>query len=209
MDINANYKDLWQNKEDAYRILNFDEPIVIFMDGKAVTNNHKRFPMLGKENNFAKRLMECGEAFIKEINIDAILYAGIDELSIIVLNPKDMIYYFGVGDNIDYISTIFIQKFIERFWEYYKCYFKNITYNIKEENISRYLQYRKDVCYSGGLWYIAKEYLPKDKYRGLDFDEMIELLKKENLWDVFLKEDYIHEGYMKKIKKDEFYVLNL
>ena len=208
MTINDKYKDLWELKENTYLHINPDMPIVIFMDGRNVTNNHKGFPMLG-DHNYTQCLIECGTELVREINTTAIIYAALDEISFIFYDTKDIIQYFGVDDNANYLCTLFMQRFIKKFWNYFGNFFKNTIYNIPSEDISRYLAYRKEICYSGGLWYIAKEFLSKEKYRGLALPEMERLLKKENLWDTFISTDYLYKGYEYEYKKDDYSVVDI
>ena len=199
MDINEKYKDLWQLKEDTYRTIDFDMPLIIYMDGKHITSNHKKYNLL-KIPNFSNDLIDSAEKTCLKLHLSAELYAGIDELALIIREPS-ILKEFDVGDNANYINLIFMQHFLKIFWEKYpEVVFKSTIFNISNENISRYIEYRKEICYSGALWYIAKEYLPKEDYKELTAStDMENLLKERNLWQYFEENTQLRSGIYKSV----------
>ncbi len=197
MNINEKYQDLWQLKEDTYRSIDYNKPLIIYLDGKHVTNNHKDYNLL-ETPNFTNRLIETAEKICIKLHLEAELYAGIDELSIIIKNPYPL-KKLDVGDNANYIDLIFIQYFIKDFF-YPEVVFKSTIFNISIDDIPRFIHYRKDICLSGALWYIAKEHLPKDEYRELNENsDMENLLKNRGLWEIFEENKQLREGIYKSI----------
>lgn len=199
MDINEKYKDLWQLKEDTYRTINFDSPLIIYMDGKHITNNHKDYNLF-KVPNFTNHLIESAERICKKLHLEAELYAGIDELTVIIRDPYPL-KKLDVGDNANYIDLIFIQHFIKDFGiKYPEVVFKSTIFNIQTQDIPRYLRYRKEICLSGALWYLAKEHLSKKEYRDLtENTDMENLLKDKGLWEEFDNNKQLREGIFKSV----------
>lgn len=199
MNINDKYKDLWQLKEDTYKVIDFNMPIIIYMDGKHITSNHKDYNML-KTPNFTNDLIDSAEKTCKKLHLSADLYAGIDELAIIIREPH-ILKEFDVGDNANYINLIFMQHFLKFFWKTHpEVIFKSTIFNISNENIPRYIEYRREICYSGALWYIAKEYLSKEEYKELSVvTDMEKLLKDKNLWTYFDENKQLRSGILKSV----------
>lgn len=199
MDINEKYRDLWQLKEDTYRTLDLNKPIVIYMDGKHITTNHADYNML-KTPNFTNDLMDSADKTCKKLHISAELYAGLDELAVVIREPS-ILKQFDVGDNANYIDLIFMQHFLKFFWEKYpEVVFKSTVFNIADIDIPRYFEYRKEICYSGALWYIAKEYLSKDEYKALtQLTDMEELLKEKDLWKYFTENKQLSTGIRRSV----------
>lgn len=199
MDINEKYKDLWQIKEDTYRTIDLEKPLIIYMDGKHITTDHANYNFL-KTPNFTNFLIDSAEKTCKKLHLEAELFAGIDELAVIIEDPI-VLKKLDVGDNAHYIDLIFMQHFIKFFWEKYPdTVFKSTIFNLPKEDIGRYVQYRKEICKSGALWYIAKEHLSKEEYKELtQITDMEKLLKNKGYWEEFKENKQLREGIVKHV----------
>lgn len=198
--ISKKYSDLFNLKDENYGTLSEDKCVVFFIDGKNVTKNHKDYPMLGTAN-FTKCLFECAKRVVRDINTSALIYAAIDELTIIFTNPSDVFSYFGVGGSTSCICGLLVQRIFCDFQLFYKCYFKPVVFQLNECDIKRWISYRKEVCNIIGVYYIAKEYLPKNLYRDKDLPDVLNLLREHDLIRVISSNRYICDGYYSGQKK--------
>lgn len=197
--IQEKYKDLWMIKENSYGEIKMDDALVIFLDGKNITKNHSKYPMLGK-NNFTEMMMFYGYDLVKEINADAVIYASIDEISFIFKSPEQLMKFYN-DDSRSCLEALFIQDFVERFWKYKKAYFKCTLFNIQSEHIDKWVSFRRAVGDNVGLTYVLKEKLPKQLYHDCSRAELESLLITSGLTDFCTENSYIRNGYYKEHSK--------
>lgn len=197
-NIKNKYYDLWKVKDESYGEIEDKKPVVIFLDGKNVTKYHDKYPMIGKYN-FTEMMMHYGYELVKEIGADAVIYASLDEISFIFSDTDKLIHYIK-DDSRSCIGSLFVQKFVEKFWKYKKAYFKSTVFNIDSENIGEWIEFRKAVGDNTGLMYVAKEYLPIDLYKDKSGIELEHLLRETGLDSVCKKNKYIREGYYKEYR---------
>lgn len=196
------YHDIWEMKDNNYRRLDLSKSAVIFMDCKDVTGDHVHYHLMN-EHPVYKTMVDCAYRIAEDANLDCTIYGGIDEVSVIFSDPQQLYDYFRVDDCADYILTLYMQRFLKLFWEYYPdIYIKNTLFSIPAEHTERFLAYRKEICHSGALFYQAKEHLDKNLYRGPDFtiEQMEELLKNHGLYDEVITNDLFYNG-IKKVYK--------
>lgn len=164
------------------------------MDGRGVTKNHIEFPMLGK-GNFTEHVADIGLEVVRNLNTDTIIYAGTDEVSFIFKDPRQLIRAFDLDNNASNLCVLFAQRFVERFWEYKKVYFKATIFNIEQSDISKWISFRKEVNENVALMYIAKERLPKEIYSNADRNEVVKVLKDNNL--INKENEDLRKGYIR------------
>lgn len=199
--ISEKYHDLWELKDKSYGKLDENKSIVIFLDGKDVTKNHKKYPMIG-DANFTECMFECCKSVIRDINADAIIYAAIDELTVIFTNPVDVFKFFGVDGSASCICGLFTQRLVKRFWDFYECFFKPVIFQMDTSFIDRWITYRREICNIIGIYYVAKEFLPKGSYKDKDLSDVLTLLRKHNLTSVISSNRYICDGCYYRFEKD-------
>lgn len=184
-DINEKFKDV---RETEYRKLSKVDPVLIVLDGKNVTKHHDRYPLL-KENTFTEVIFTIGKEIVKDLNLNAHIYAMTDEINFIFTESDEFIKFFKVDGSAEYILSLFLQRFLKRFWSYYpEVFLKASISNVTKDKIARYIQFRKEICYDNALFYIAKEFLSSKEYYGKSTKEVEDLLKGKKLF--YLINDY-------------------
>lgn len=177
--LNQKYKDVWDND---YPKIDPIFPILIHLDGKKVTRNHKKYNMMSEENNFTQILFDCGKKLFEELSLKGHIYAATDEISFIIENTEQLVHHFKVGNSSEYILAMFFQKYLKLFWEFFpEVYLKPSITNIYSNKIERYLEFRKEVCYDNAVIYIAKEFLSPPDYTEKRQKEILNVLKERDL----------------------------
>lgn len=188
-NINDKYPDLYRIKEYSYGTLNVKDPVIVFMDGIGITRNHKKYNMLNKDG-FIKYLSKSALKMMSLINIDAVSYISMDEVSFVFYDTEKFIKYFEMDNVLSYIESVFLQKFCRIFHKYYpEVDFKMTMFNITENDIPRWIQYRKDICTCNAEVYVAKEFLPKHPWKQISSECILNLLKENNLYDSVLMQN--------------------
>ncbi|MCC2255557.1 hypothetical protein LKD70_14225 [Ruminococcus sp. CLA-AA-H200] len=179
------YSDLFELKEQNFHRLDQGKATVIFLDCQGITKNHKDYKLMDKDPIY-RIMADCAYNVAEDIQSTCIIYAGVDEASIIFRDVADLYNAFQMGDCADYVLSLFMQRFLKYFWEKYpNIYVKGTIFNLPTKDIQRYINYRHDVCRAVAMFYMAKEYLPKELYSQLEFAEesIKELLMEHGLYD--------------------------
>ena len=183
--IHEEYKDLWERKEKNFKRVQMDQGIVLFLDCKDVTRNHKKYHMLDRDPIY-RHMADSAYHVAQETDLSCLIYSAVDETSVIFQDPKDLIGYFRVGNCLDYILSLYTQRFLKYFWkDYPEIFVKATAFPLPEDEIGRYLTWRESVCCAVAETYVAKEYLPASRYAGIPFGDhaMQTLLEEEGLYD--------------------------
>lgn len=200
-DVSKKFNDL---REINYPVILPDTPVIILLDGKNVTKNHEQFPLLSNEDNFTRNIFNIGKSIVDSMGFTSTVYAMTDEISFLFKKPHELIKYFNVGNGSEYILSLFFQTFLKEFWNIYpSVYMKACMFSLPEENMERYLQFRKELCYDNGVFYVAKEFLDSKEYYGCSTTYVEGLLKEKGLYHYLedypvLRDGLLHESYSKR-----------
>lgn len=203
---NEKYKDLWEQKEKSFKRVQMDQGIVLFLDCKDVTRDHKKYRLIDRDPIY-RHMADSAYHVAQETDLTCLIYSAVDETSVIFQDPMDLIGYFRVGDCLDYILSLYTQRFLKYFWkDYPEIFVKATAFPLPEGEIDRYLAWRKGVCHAVAETYIAKEYLPASKYAGIPFgdDAMKTLLKEEGLYSKLGQNQAFLYGIRKKYETKSF-----
>ena len=199
------YNDLWELKENHFHRVHPDKAAVIFLDCKDVTRNHKHYDLLERDPIY-RFLSNAAFNVAKDTQLSCTIYAAVDEVSILFPDVQWLMGYFRVGDCTDYILSLYMQRFLKHFWkDYPEILLKGTLFPLPLEDIDRYMKYRQEVCKAVSMFYVAKENLPPEKYRGLPFEvkPIRELLIKENLYQILQEYKEFFEGIRIDYRADE------
>lgn len=198
------YKDLWELKENNFHRLELQKAAVLFMDCKDVTADHQRYQLMGKDPVY-RVMADCARQVSQKENLSCMIYAGIDEASVVFPDSRQLYDRFRVDDCADYVLSLFTQRFLKLFWKIYpKIYVKSTIFPLSIPDIGRYLSYRKEVCQTVAAFYQAKEHLPSALYRDLPFakEPVCKLLMEYDLYDTLVKNRSFYNGILVKCEPD-------
>ena len=199
------YKDLWELKEEHFHRIHPDKAVLIFLDCKDVTRNHRKYNLLERDPVY-RFLSNAAYNVAMDTQLSCAIYAAVDEVSIIFPEVQWLMGYFRVGDCAGYILSLYMQRFLKHFWrDYPEIYLKGTLFQLPSKDIDRYLKYRQEVCKAVSMFYVAKENLPSEKYRGIPFDvdSIKELLLKEDLYQILYRHRDFFVGIRKNYTADE------
>lgn len=172
-------KSYFKQIEQAQRFhLSDHSPIVIRLDGKDVTKNHKKYPLMRK-NGFTESIMNAAKEITKDCN--CIYFAMLDEVNIIFHDPVQFIEREADDDQM-YGAVMFLQCFLDKV----KCAYPEVRFNISVFNIKagteqKYITYRREFCKVASIVYVAKEYLEKEEYSHRDVRAVLQVLREKHL----------------------------
>ena len=176
-------------KLKSYKYLDENKPICIFLDGKDVTKHHEQYLML-KEDGFTKKVFESAKKIVR----NAYVYATMDEVSIIYTNPHEFLKDFHDSNSI-YCGVIVLEKFLQKFWsENEKTFFSLSVFNLDENDIEDYLEYRKKLGRQTAITWQAKEHLPRGMYHRCSVEEIEKRVKEGGFFEELTNHPYILEG---------------
>ena len=163
-------------KKENYHFIDLNKPLVVVLDGKAVTRNHGKYPMIGYKS-FTRLIHRIGKRITA--GKDCIIYSMLDEISFVFPDPSVVLDEYD-DNNEAYFQAMFLQDFLEQLWKYYPgTRFSIFTFSIEKEQSEDYIKERKEMCYSGALFWYAKEFVSKDIYRDMELPELENYLKKK------------------------------
>lgn len=192
----SEWDDLYKLREESFSKLKPDLHTVIFMDGRGVTGNHKRYNLFERDPIYLIMANTAWE-IAERRNLDCTIYAASDECSIIFPNTKQLCDSFQMGDCGDYVLSLYVQIFLKLFWtKYPDILFKSTIFQHTEQEARRYLEYRKAICQHNALWWQAKEHLKKSDYVavGEDTQRMVNLLKEHGLYEPLIANSDFYDG---------------
>lgn len=174
MEIWEKYIDLWEKKEQSRPPISGNKPIIFFMDGQKVTRTHPEWMP-----EMPERMATAAAKIIDHWKIDCIIYAFLDEISVILTNPRQVMKQFQLDRVASHLRELFLQRLLPELQALYPgMIFWIDVYEIDSKDVSRYLTYRKEFCQSGAVFYYAKKYLPKAEYSNRPLSEVEQLLKE-------------------------------
>lgn len=160
--------------------INEDKPLVVFLDGRGITGNHETFNLM--TGVFQRAMVEAalGAAGGEE----CLIYAALDEVSMIFPKPKDIISHLEYKTNDEVIATI-LQDFVSVFWKKFGDYvrFHGYVFNLEDGDEEDYVKWRYRRSRHAIYTYAAKENHVYADYGKMTEEEMKELLKKNYLWE--------------------------
>ena len=160
--------------------INEDKPLVVFLDGRGITGNHKTFNLM--TGAFQKAMVKAalGAAGGEE----CLVYATLDEVSMIFPKPKNIISHLEYKTNDEVIATI-LQDFVSVFWKKFGDYvrFHGYVFNLEDGDEEDYVKWRYRRSRHAIYTYTAKENHVYADYGKMTEEEMKELLKKNYLWE--------------------------
>lgn len=189
-----------QKEEKASRIyFNNNDPVCIRFDGKNITKDHKHYP-LTTINGFTH------QAFLSAQNVlgtqSGIIYAGLDEVSVIFTDPA--IFWCQFDDrNKDYAMGLLLQTFVKSFYKYYpEVYFGTSMFTVKDPLF--YLHTKQALNSNNSIVYIAKDFLSVDKYHNVPTDDILKNLNRYAPEAVawMMENPWFQDGYCKVVKND-------
>lgn len=173
MEIWEKYIDLWEKKEQSRPPISGNKPVIFFLDGQKVTRTHPEWML-----EMPERMATAAAKIIDHWKIDCIIYAFLDEISVILSNPRQAMKQFQLNREANHLRELFLQRLLPELQTLYPgMIFWIDVYEIDPKDVSRYLAYRKEFCYSGAVFYYAKRYLPKAEYSNRPLAEVEQLLK--------------------------------
>lgn len=187
-----------QSKNKQFKMLNQEKATIIFMDGHNVTKNHERYRLMGKDPVYRdmldtvvevlKRRRLCEHAPVRLLQIpdyarSPVIYAAMDECSVVFPNTKKFADAFGMGDCGDYVLAMFLEDFLKIFWQQYPLMRVKATIFQEERlRVKDYLAERIRLCEENALAWVCKDRLPVAEYMGKTPEEMAALLKEKGLY---------------------------
>lgn len=199
------YRDLWEAKEKNFRRITPDKAAVIFMDGQGVTGNHKKYNLMERDLVY-RSLADAAWKVAKKTVVSCTIHAAVDECSIVFPDTSALMAHYQMGDCADYILSLYTQDLLKEFWkDFPDIRMKSTLFLLPKEDTERYLAWRKSVGRTVALFWLAKEYLPSEKYKDLPFSPgpIAELLKKEGLYEKVKKNRPFFYGIRKTYKADQ------
>lgn len=177
MEIWEKYIDLWEKKEQSRPPISGAKPIIFFLDGQKVTRTHPEWMP-----EMPERMATAAAKIVDHWKLDCIIYAFLDEISVILTNPRQVIKQFQLNREASHLRELFLQRILPEFQILYPgMIFWIDVYEIDPKDVRRYLAYRKEFCHSGAVFYYAKIYLPKAEYSNRPLPEVEQLLKERLL----------------------------
>ncbi len=192
------WKDIALVRETNFHKLEDEKSTVIFMDCRNVTGNHARYDLFQRDQIYTIMAKCCSEV-VEGLYLSCDIYAALDECSVIFPDTKELKSCFQMGDCGDYVLSLFIQRFLKLFWVYYPTTFvKSTIFQYTQEDVMRYLEYRKALCQQNALVWIAKEHLKKEEYASVSEDtiRIKELLRRHGLLDATVANSAFYEGVL-------------
>lgn len=192
------WEDIALVRETNFHKLEDAKSTVIFMDCRNVTGNHARYNLFQKDPIYTIMAKCCSEV-VEGLYLSCNVYAALDECSVIFPDTKELKSCFQMGDCGDYVLSLFIQRFLKLFWVYYPNIFvKSTIFQHSQEDVMRYLEYRKALCQQNALVWMAKEHLDKREYMAIigNQKQMKDLLRKHGLYNITVANTAFYEGVL-------------
>ncbi len=205
MSLNYEYNYKFKELEKKYRIyLNKEKPLVIRLDGKNITKNHREINLL--TSNFTQDLHQSVKNCIKTTyNSNATIYSILDETSIAFESGEDFFSCFDDTNQI-YASNIFLQDFLSYFWK--KPEYQNVKFGISmfsllnQQAIETYIAERKRLGRIVAIDYYAKEKLERWMYHQQSSANIIKNIKQKGLlYDFERNKSFVQGIYSTQTKK--------
>lgn len=183
----------FKNLENKYRAqLSKNNPLVIRLDGKDITKNFEKYNLMDPDG-FTYSLYDTAKNVCSAYHCR--IYAVMDELSIIFLNPHEFFSKFTTVDSLR-CGCVFLQDFIEYYWEHYEhVKFKISIFSIKYDVIESYINSREKTGENTSVFYFAKHFLDKDEYTNKKKEDIVSVIKKKNLYNKYLENPNFSAGY--------------
>ena len=206
MEIWEKYNDLWERKMQSRPLITGERPIVYYLDGQSITRNHTSLFVSGA-GFMPEDLAAAAESVAIQWKIDCVIYSFLDELSFILLKPYQAMSNFSIDREPTHLREMLLQRLLPAFQKSIPgvCYWIDV-FEIESSDIDRYISYRREYCYSGAVYYFAKEYFNKDAYRGKSLVQVENLLKTSRMpdsgqsyYDTMRSQTALSEGVYKKI----------
>ena len=167
----------YKKLENRYRaFLDPGMPVAIRVDGKDVTKNHARYPLIPYEG-FRRAVFESAVHVAKIFSgtsaSDTIVYAALDEATIIFTDAQAFWATFD-DRNAMYAASIILQHFLAAYRERSggdPAMFGISAFSIPKEQVEEYLCLRQNLVRMIGITYIAKEHGMKELYQCNDPEE--------------------------------------
>lgn len=194
--INEYFKELEQN----HRIfLSLKLPVVIRLDGKDITKNHKKYPLMDI-HGFTCYLNKIGKKIVSRKT--CMIYTALDEINFIFSDSREFFHAFDDTNSL-YCAGIFLQQFCKEFWKYYpEVKFGISIFSIPKDKIDEYVNYRKELCKTAAVFYFAKENLTVQEYKGKTEQELIRYLKFKKLYSKLATHPFFMTGIQTNIRTD-------
>lgn len=175
MDRNAYFGRLIREQLSG---LSFDRPLVLFIDGRDITKNHKTYHLM--TGKFMETMVQAAQSAAG--NISCYIYALLDEVSIVFPNPRKLLQRNEYSYH-DEVCGFFLQEFCKEFWKTYpEVRFHVKAYNLASgQDIQEFFLWRKERSRLALLVYIAKDYFEPSIYRGKSAEELEAFLKEKGL----------------------------
>ena len=177
-------------------------PIVMFLDGEGVTKNHKEYHLLDLSY---MRAMEKAVQTVCE-GMDMEYLALLDEISIIFTVPTELLqqHHYRYHDEV---TGFFVQEFQEAFTFPVPVRFHVKAYNIPQNSVPQFFEWRRLRSEQALYQYIAKEYLPPKLYYAKSTEELKQMLSQKMLLNDTPELRIFLNGLSGNIESDqEFYV---
>lgn len=169
-----------------------DSAYVVFLDGKNATKYHN-YDMIS-EKGFSYNLMEATKKVLNNFNIEYHLFAIMDEITIVFPNGLALKECFE-DEYEDYILTLLNLYIYKEFSKYKDCPLKALMYRFDFNDLEELFKSRKVYGKYTALEYFIKEKLGKGNYKNNTPDDIIDELKKHNLYNEYLSLTHFYNGF--------------
>lgn len=179
------FKNIENKYKNRYSVL---KPLVIRLDGVGVTKN-KRINLIDLDkDSFRYNLNQTAKILSQKYN--CISYVHCDEISFIFKDPSILKEKYNSID-IQKINSVFSQEVSFLFYNLSKkkTYFDCRCFNIKDNKIQSYLNYRMKSAFNTINQYVYKKYIPKTKQQNTQ-NMNLEFLIKELSSNLELYKNY-------------------
>lgn len=195
MQTEEGYFNYFKNIEQRYlNRISYLKPIAFRLDGRGVTKQPDIHLLEEYQGGFADALKRTAEQIGR--TYPCIVYVGVDEINIIFENPLDVKRMYQT-DSIQKIVSLFAQYVGHIFNHYYQetdipIFFDCRCFNLQQEKIFSYFNYRQQSCYNTSVQYYCKRLLTKEDRRFVPLDEMERRLIQRG----FEFSPYVKYGYL-------------
>ena len=194
--MRTDFFDYFGDRQHRYESrISLTTPFVIRFDGKECTANGVRDLTSPGEHGFADSLIRAARELARKYK--GIAYIDLDEVSLIVIEPRTVFYRVG-SDKTQDIAAVLSQElylaFDKEYTGYKPVFFSATLFSIPNNKVISYLKYRATACANTNRFYYSKKNqlgLHLGKIKGKELKK-----KLENSTDYTGQHIYAREGVL-------------
>ncbi len=190
------YRATQENKFGQMRRIDGSRPLVLFLDGNNMTKRHDT-----DMNMLSGTVIRSGKSILKNYKGGYTLFAIMDELTCIFMQPQEAAEFFA-EDTTETLVSLFSARLSMTVSESIQAHnpdssvpgyiFRGTTWYT--DDAEKEIGLRKLCGYATAMEYFAREHFPIAECRGKNYKETESMIKNAGLWDEFnlLPGSYAH-----------------